>query len=148
MSRNRFNIKRKSLFWVWLASNNSLFKIDYGFDQQSIWVSTVNSDIKNWSLKGLTTTTTTSDNLKVKKSKILNSENDEEEDDDDDFITLKALNENPQRIIKGGSSIKQYHVLNDKRFIIAKDTNENVFIFDVLKVSFSLLIKYFIPSLF
>jgi hypothetical protein len=100
----------------------------------------VNSDIKNWSLKGLTSTTT-SDNLKVKKSKILNSE-------DDDFITLKALNENPQRIIKGGSSIKQYHVLNDKRFIIAKDTNENVFIFDVLKVCLSLLVLSILVNIF
>ncbi len=105
----------------------------------------MNSDIKNWSLKGLTSTTT-SDNLKVKKSKILNSEDDEEEDDD--FITLKALNENPQRIIKGGSSIKQYHVLNDKRFIIAKDTNENVFIFDVLKVCLSLLILSILVNIF
>uniref|UniRef100_A0AAG5D7G6 WD repeat-containing protein 48 homolog n=1 Tax=Anopheles atroparvus TaxID=41427 RepID=A0AAG5D7G6_ANOAO len=36
--------------------------------------------------------------------------------------------------IKGGAAIKKYHVLNDKRFMLTRDTEENVAIYDVLKV--------------
>lgn len=36
--------------------------------------------------------------------------------------------------IKGGAAIKKYAVLNDKRHILTKDTDENVAIYDVLKV--------------
>jgi len=34
----------------------------------------------------------------------------------------------------GGASIKQYHVLNDKRYIITKDSEERVAMWDVLTV--------------
>lgn len=37
--------------------------------------------------------------------------------------------------ILGGSSIRQYHVLNDKQHILTKDTDENVALWDVLSVS-------------
>lgn len=36
--------------------------------------------------------------------------------------------------IKGGAAIKKYTVLNDKRHILTKDTDDNVAIYDVLKV--------------
>lgn len=36
--------------------------------------------------------------------------------------------------IKGGAAIKKYHVLNDKRFMLTKDSEQNVAIYDVLKV--------------
>uniref|UniRef100_A0A2M4APC3 WD repeat-containing protein 48 homolog n=1 Tax=Anopheles triannulatus TaxID=58253 RepID=A0A2M4APC3_9DIPT len=36
--------------------------------------------------------------------------------------------------IKGGAAIKKYHVLNDKRFMLTRDTEQNVAIYDVLKV--------------
>ena len=39
----------------------------------------------------------------------------------------------------GGASIKQYHVLNDKRHILTKDSEDQVAIWDVLYASFSLL---------
>jgi WD repeat-containing protein 48 len=35
--------------------------------------------------------------------------------------------------IKGTASIKQYHVLNDKRYIVTKDSEENVCVWDVLQ---------------
>lgn len=35
---------------------------------------------------------------------------------------------------KGGAAIKKYSVLNDKRHIITKDTENNVARYDVLKV--------------
>lgn len=37
--------------------------------------------------------------------------------------------------IKGGAAIKKYAVLNDKRHILTKDTDNNVAIYDVLKVA-------------
>ncbi|XP_058054018.1 WD repeat-containing protein 48 homolog isoform X1 [Anopheles bellator] len=36
--------------------------------------------------------------------------------------------------IKGGAAIKKYHVLNDKRFMLTRDTEQTVAIYDVLKV--------------
>jgi hypothetical protein len=39
-------------------------------------------------------------------------------------------------IISGGASIRQYRVLNDKRHILTKDTDNNVALYDALTVSF------------
>lgn len=36
--------------------------------------------------------------------------------------------------LPGGASIIQCHILNDKRHILTKDTNNNVAYWDVLKV--------------
>lgn len=36
--------------------------------------------------------------------------------------------------IKGGAAIKKYSVLNDKRRILTKDSDNNVAVYDVLKV--------------
>ena len=56
------------------------------------------------------------------------------EANDNDFAsTLKPINEVAQKCIKGGPIIKQYLILNDKRFIITKDSNDNVAVYDVLK---------------
>ena len=41
----------------------------------------------------------------------------------------------------GGSSIRQYYVLNDKRHILTKDTEENVALWDVLTVSVLNILK-------
>lgn len=35
---------------------------------------------------------------------------------------------------EGGTAIKRYAILNDKRHIITKDTEDNVAIYDVLRV--------------
>ncbi len=45
----------------------------------------------------------------------------------------KPLVPNPDFMIRGGSSIKQYHVLNNRRHILTKDTDSNVAMYDVLK---------------
>lgn len=42
---------------------------------------------------------------------------------------------NPISFIPGGAAIKQAVVLNDKRHILTKDTNNNVAFYDVLRVS-------------
>ena len=39
----------------------------------------------------------------------------------------------PELVIRGGPSIKQYRVLNDKRHILTKDTDNRVTLYDVLK---------------
>ena len=41
--------------------------------------------------------------------------------------------------IRGGPSIKTYTVLNDKRRIVTKDTEENIAVYDVLKVNYFLI---------
>ena len=39
----------------------------------------------------------------------------------------------PDFVIRGGPSIKQYRILNDKRHILTKDTDNRVSLYDVLK---------------
>ncbi len=117
-------------------------------------MSTTNSDIKNWvcfsvliiicdailffkSLKG----------LNEDYNSFMKTASNTQETMIDDFVTSK-LNENAQKVVKGGTSIKQYHILNDKRFIVAKDTNDNVAIYDVLKVKFFFVVYRFVVLLF
>ena len=45
----------------------------------------------------------------------------------------QALNAQPSLAIKGTTSIKQYCILNDKRYIVTKDSDENVCVWDVLQ---------------
>lgn len=40
----------------------------------------------------------------------------------------------PDWSIRGGPSIKQYTILNDKRHLLTRDTEENVVLWDILKV--------------
>lgn len=42
-------------------------------------------------------------------------------------------NTEPVQKILGGPAIRHYHVLNDKRHVLTKDTEENVALYDVLK---------------
>jgi WD repeat-containing protein 48 len=49
------------------------------------------------------------------------------------FLLQNPLNTHPLITIKGTSSIKQYTILNDKRYIVTKDTDENVCVWDVLQ---------------
>ena len=46
---------------------------------------------------------------------------------------LSPLLPSPSMVISGGSSIKTFEVLNDMRFIVTKDTENNVAVYDVLK---------------
>lgn len=39
----------------------------------------------------------------------------------------------PDLTIRGGPSIRHFHVLNDKRSVLTKDTDNNVAVYDVLK---------------
>ncbi|KAK3087830.1 hypothetical protein FSP39_011232 [Pinctada imbricata] len=79
-------------------------------DQPCLWVTTTDSCIKSWPLQ---------------KVSALSSR-------DYDNDNLKPLYSQPEYTIKGGSSIRQYYVLNDKRHILTKDTDDNVALWDVL----------------
>ena len=48
-------------------------------------------------------------------------------------VSLQPQIAEPDLIINGGPSIKQYHILNDKRHILTKDTDSHVAMYDVLK---------------
>lgn len=49
------------------------------------------------------------------------------------FKEEAAMPTNPISFIPGSAAIKHAVVLNDKRHILTKDTNENVAVYDVLK---------------
>lgn len=79
-------------------------------DQPSLWVATTDSCIKCWPLQ------------KVYKRMSGDYDND----------TVSPIYTQPDFTIKGGSSIRQYYVLNDKRHILTKDTEDHVALWDVL----------------
>ncbi|XP_068423260.1 WD repeat-containing protein 48 isoform X1 [Clinocottus analis] len=81
----------------------------------AIWVSTTKSSVNKWSLKGM-------HNFRSSG-----------EYDNDCTTPLTPLFPQPEQVIKGGASIIQCHILNDKRHILTKDTNQNVAFWDVLK---------------
>ncbi|RWS08592.1 WD repeat-containing protein 48-like protein [Dinothrombium tinctorium] len=85
-------------------------------DFNSIWVATTDSSIKNWSLN----------HSKSKGSSFIIW-------DEYDTETFQPLNEKPDLVIRGNPAIRNYHVLNDKRHILTKDTDDNVAVYDVLK---------------
>ena len=65
--------------------------------------------------------------------------------DDYDNVGMETETPTPKLTIEGGSSIRQYHILNDKRHVLTKDTDNRVVLWDVLMVSidFWLLANHF-----
>ncbi|XP_017490846.1 PREDICTED: WD repeat-containing protein 48 [Rhagoletis zephyria] len=49
------------------------------------------------------------------------------------LLANSPLNAKPDFVIRGNPSIRTYAVLNDKRYIVTKDTEDNVAIYDVLR---------------
>ncbi|EZA52289.1 WD repeat-containing protein 48 [Ooceraea biroi] len=87
-------------------------------DQSSIWVATSESTINNWSI----------------------SQKDWQELGIGDYCDSASnvsgnilRNTEPAQKILGGPAIRHYHILNDKRHVLTKDTEENVALYDVLK---------------
>ena len=133
--------------------------MDFGQNQDSLWVATSNSSIKNWSLnkndssvntnasssKNRNSTSnhaTTLNQIKVDESfgNTLSSSMTDQLNKSDtlssmssSFMLQSPLNVQPLITIKGTASIKQYHILNDKRNIVTKDTADNVSVWDVLQ---------------
>uniref|UniRef100_A0A9J7YVN5 WD repeat-containing protein 48 n=1 Tax=Cyprinus carpio carpio TaxID=630221 RepID=A0A9J7YVN5_CYPCA len=92
-------------------------ELDRSADPHSaIWVSTTKSTVNKWSLKGIHNFRASGDY------------------DNDCSAPLTPLCTQTEQVIKGGASIIQCHILNDKRHILTKDTNNNVAYWDVLKM--------------
>ncbi|OXB63821.1 hypothetical protein ASZ78_016227 [Callipepla squamata] len=81
----------------------------------AIWVATTKSSVNKWTLKGIHNFRASGDY------------------DNDCTNPIPPLCTQPDQVIKGGASIIQCHILNDKRHILTKDTNNNVAYWDVLK---------------
>ncbi|KAK3551904.1 hypothetical protein QTP70_031550 [Hemibagrus guttatus] len=91
-------------------------ELDRSADPPSaIWVSTTKSTVNKWTLKGIHNFRASGDY------------------DNDCSTPLTPLCTQPDQVIKGGASIIQCHILNDKRHILTKDTNNNIAYWDVLK---------------
>eukprot|EP00069_Balaena_mysticetus_P014859 bmy_01653T0 len=86
----------------------------------AIWVATTKSTVNKWheeqTLKGIHNFRASGDY------------------DNDCTNPITPLCTQPDQVIKGGASIIQCHILNDKRHILTKDTNNNVAYWDVLKM--------------
>ncbi|XP_016092336.1 WD repeat-containing protein 48-like [Sinocyclocheilus grahami] len=100
-----------------LAMNQmGTMELDRSADPHSaIWVSTTKSTVNKWSLKGIHNFRASGDY------------------DNDCSAPLTPLCTQTEQLIKGGASIIQCHILNDKRHILTKDTNNNLAYWDVLK---------------
>uniref|UniRef100_A0A8C5Q0P3 WD repeat-containing protein 48 n=1 Tax=Leptobrachium leishanense TaxID=445787 RepID=A0A8C5Q0P3_9ANUR len=81
----------------------------------ALWVSTTKSSVNKWPIKGILNFRASGDY------------------ENDCSTPLSPLCTQPDQVIKGGASIIQCNILNDKRHILTKDTNNNVAYWDVLK---------------
>ena len=83
---------------------------------EHLWISTTETRVRRWPLR-------------LKELFETNGE-----DDPSDVIrTFESASPLPDMTIKGGSYVKQYQVTNDKRYLVTKDSNLNVALYDVLK---------------
>lgn len=78
---------------------------------QSVWVASVHSSIKRWPLP--------------RESQLCAQ--------DDECPELVPAVDEPEVVIPGGASIRKYAILNDKRRVVTRNSNEEVAIYDVLK---------------
>ncbi|XP_066597028.1 WD repeat-containing protein 48 isoform X2 [Prorops nasuta] len=86
-------------------------------DQSSIWVATSDSTINNWSISHDWQDIGIGDYCDTAGS----------------GVQELVKNTEPTQKILGGPAIRHCHVLNDRRHVLTKDTEENVALYDVLK---------------
>ncbi|KAJ2944801.1 hypothetical protein O0L34_g1692 [Tuta absoluta] len=103
-------------FMIVCEETAPILKLCFTADQQGIWVSTSESDVRCWKLPPLNSLS----------SDMYNSNN-------INYNTSNVYQTQPIHHIPGGPAIKHYTVLNDKRHIITKDTENKVALYDVLK---------------
>lgn len=88
-------------------------------ESNSLWVSTTESSVKKWTFGKV--------HSKFNRSNsIINW-------DEYDSDLLPSLTEEPEQLIKGAPAIRHYHILNDKKSILTKDSEENVALYDVVE---------------
>lgn len=95
----------------------------YNIDHTGIWTTTWNSDIKMWKLP------------KMNAEKSSNSQQNSSNLSLNEQQPATPFNATEEKCITGGNAIEKYVVLNDKRFMVTRDTDQNVAIYDVLKVA-------------
>ncbi|EFA78170.1 WD40 repeat-containing protein [Heterostelium album PN500] len=101
---------------------NPVLKIVHDEQRQSIWVSTTDSEIKNWSLNGAT------------KEKIEPRFIDEDKDEESVNNISAILNANePIMKIAGRPGMIKHHIMNNRRHVLTKDTSDNVQLWDITK---------------
>jgi WD repeat-containing protein 48 len=89
------------------TESSSVLKMIVTPDQTGLWVATAESNVKFWDLSHM--------------------------DMHRERGSTRPLLRDAEYTIRGGSSIKQYTILNDKRHILTRDTDKNVSLYDVLK---------------
>lgn len=113
----------------------------YNIDQTGVWATTWNSDIRCWKLNK----TEKLSNYSYSSNSSINSSSGGGGGGGDATPVTNSVSSSGSAAaaqgkgyevacIKGGAAIKRYHVLNDKRFMLTKDSEQNVAIYDVLKV--------------
>lgn len=89
-----------------------ILKLCFSADHQSVWVATADSDVRCWRLP---------------PAKAL-------ADDSSPVLQYRVSHPHgPVAQIQGGAAIRHYTVLNDKRHVLTKDTDDKVTLYDVLK---------------
>jgi len=90
-----------------------ILNLCYNIDRSGVWATTWNSDIRCW---------------KLPKTDKLNSNGEVSDSKSGKYHKTQ------DGFIKGGAAIKKYCVLNDKRHMLTQDSEDNVQLYDVLKV--------------
>lgn len=96
----------------------------FNIDQTGIWTTTWNSDIKMWKLPKISADKQSNSSATNDSNASLNEQS-----------IIVPHNTKEEKCIKGGAAIEKYVVLNDKRYMVTKDTDSNVAIYDVLEVT-------------
>ena len=99
-------------------------------DQKGLWLSTTESSVRYWNLSGLDYSNSTSNSTSVSAATSSSSSNFH---DPKSSAEIRSEIKKPEFVIAGGPSIKQCEILNDKRHILTKDTDNSVALYDVLK---------------
>lgn len=84
----------------------------------SIWVATTDSAIKNW-------------NLSPKEPSFAKEER-KISPIGDNGVSEVPINSTPALVVKGKSAVINYHVLNDRRHILTRESDNSVALYDVL----------------
>ena len=109
-------------------------------DQKGLWLSTTESSVRHWNLTGLDYSNSTSTNSATSVSGAAGTTSasssfhvDPNSKSSSSASEIKSDIKKPEFVIAGGPSIKQCEILNDKRHILTKDTDNSVALYDVLK---------------
>ncbi|KAF7991219.1 hypothetical protein HCN44_002781 [Aphidius gifuensis] len=114
-------------------------------DQSSIWVATSESTINNWSIniKDWQSNDYCIDPPNNNNSNNINNNNNNNNNNNSSSnsggsnsgvgIIMTPRNTEPTQSIIGGPAIRHHVILNDRRYVLTKDTEDNVSLYDVLK---------------